>query len=88
MRLSLLALAAACPVISQSFYDMAAVRHPATLEIRTLVDWPEEPGDFPTRQKAIGITLGEWLASKKVRIPLVFVAPKARSPRASSLPLH
>lgn len=69
------------PAFGAGAYDMDYVRDAATLEMKTLVDWHTEGGEFPTRQKLVEITVCEWWPGKKIRIPLLFVAPAGGAPR-------
>jgi len=73
--LAALSLAAAGPA---AVFDLAYIRDASSLETRTLEDWHEVPGAVPSRQKLEEITVCEWWPGKKIRVPVILVAPAGR----------
>lgn len=61
-------------------FDLAAIRDASTLETRVLQDWRPAPKFPAIRQKLVEITIGEWWAGQKIRLPVTFNVPAAGSP--------
>jgi hypothetical protein len=61
-------------------YDLATVRDASTLETLVLEEWHPSAKDPSIRQKLIEITVCEWWAGQKVRLPVSFSAPAAGGP--------
>ncbi len=53
-------------------YDLAAVRDASTLETRVVEDWHPAAKDPTVKQKLVEITICEWWAGQKVRLPVTF----------------
>jgi len=74
-----LASAAGQTAASEPF-DLASIRDPSTLEIKTLFDWRDVEADPPYREKLIEITVCQWWPGQKVRIPVGLIAPAVDAP--------
>lgn len=61
-------------------FDLHAIRDPSTLEIRVVQDWTVAPKHPEIRQKLIEITVCEWWAGQKVRLPVTLCAPATGGP--------
>ena len=78
--LVLAAVAGATSALAQvkpATFDLAAIRNPSTLETRIVQDWKPAAGDPSIRQKVVEITVCEWWAGQRVRIPVTFNVPAA-----------
>ncbi len=79
-RVSLCLIVAGLTVIAEvkpGRYNLAEVRDPATLETRVIEDWQPWGTDAKARRKLVEITVCEWWAGQKVRLPVTFLAPAA-----------
>ncbi len=72
---SLIALPSLHADITLGRYDMASVRDASTLETRVIEDWKPMAKDPTLRSKLIEITVCEWWAGQKVRLPVTLLAP-------------
>ena len=61
-------------------YDLAAIRDATTLETHVVQDWRPAAKEPSIRQKVIEITVCEWWAGQKVRLPVTLNAPVAGGP--------
>ena len=76
----MLFLAAALVGRADELFDLAAIRDPSTLETRVVLDWTVSPKHPDIRQKLIEITVCEWWAGQKVRLPVTLCAPATGGP--------
>jgi hypothetical protein len=66
--------------IKPAAFDLSAVRDPGTLETRVVQDWKPVVSAPAIRQKLVEITVCEWWAGQKVRLPVTFLAPASNEP--------
>src|SRR4051812_28197035 len=66
--------------IKPAAFDLTELREGSTLETRIVEDWRPAAREPSIRQKLIEITICEWWAGQKVRLPVTLNAPVAGGP--------